>query len=76
MKATLQFNLDDRDDSVAHQRCIKALDMALALFDFSAKLRRIIDISEDGKWLDEDVVSKAFYETLEEHNIIIDRLLL
>jgi hypothetical protein len=50
--------------------------MALALFDFSAKLRRIIDISEDGKWLDEDVVSKAFYETLEEHNIIIDRLLL
>lgn len=33
MKATLTFNLDDPDDRKAHLRCVKSLDMAIALFE-------------------------------------------
>ena len=33
MKATLTFNLDDPDDRMAHLRCVKSLEMAIALFE-------------------------------------------
>jgi hypothetical protein len=75
MEATLRFNLDDPDDNMAHQRCVKALDMALALWDFSGKLRAIVDTSEDGKWIDEDVVWKAWNEILEERGINLNQLI-
>jgi len=32
MNATIRFNLDDPDDRIAHMRCIKSMDMAIALF--------------------------------------------
>ena len=38
MKATLTFDLDDRDDKMAHARCVKALDMAIALFSIREEL--------------------------------------
>jgi hypothetical protein len=40
MKATLEFNLDDPDDRMAHMRCVKSLDMAIVLSDISYNLRR------------------------------------
>jgi hypothetical protein len=76
MTAILKFNLNDPDDNMAHQRCIKSLDMALALWDFSGKLRQIVDTSEDGKWIDEDVVWRAWNEILEEHNLNINNLIM
>lgn len=75
MEATLKFNLDDPDDNMAHQRCVKALDMALALWDFSGKLRAIVDTSEDGKWIDEDVVWKAWNEIMERYNINLNQII-
>ena len=41
MKATLTFNLDDIDDRLAHYRCIKSLDMALALWEFDKYIRML-----------------------------------
>ena len=35
MKATLEFNMDEPEDVMAHLRCAKSLDMALALWDIS-----------------------------------------
>lgn len=75
MEATLRFNLDDPDDNMAHQRCVKALDMALALWDFSGKLRAIVDTSEDGKWIDEDVVWGAWNEIMERYNINLNQII-
>lgn len=75
MTATLRFNLNDQDDCMAHMRCVKSLDMALALWDFSGKLRMIVDTSEDGKWIDEDVVWKAWNEILEERGINLNQLI-
>lgn len=33
MKATLEFDLEDYDDRMRHLACVKAGDMALALWD-------------------------------------------
>ena len=74
MKAVLQFNLDNYDDAVEHLLCIKASDMALALWEFSQALSRICDESEDGKHIDEALVRKAFFDILEEKDISLDKL--
>ena len=39
MKAILEFDLNDNEDQVAHMRAIKALDMALTLWDMEQYLR-------------------------------------
>lgn len=75
MKALLRFDLDDSDDVMAHNRCVKALDMALAMWAFSGRLRRIVDESEDGKYIDEDLVSKAWEQSLEEYEINLNTLI-
>lgn len=33
MKAVLEFDLNDSEDVRAHKRCVKALDMAMALHE-------------------------------------------
>jgi len=38
MKAILTFNLENRDERMEHLRCIKSLDMAIALFDIRNEL--------------------------------------
>lgn len=43
MKATLEFNLDDHDDRLAHMRCVKALDMSLALWEIKYNLKRKLE---------------------------------
>ena len=76
MKATLSFNLDDRDDSIAHFRCVKALDLALTIWTFQNELSKIRDTSEDGKWLDGDLVFRAWTDALEEHTINLNELVI
>jgi len=39
MKATLEFDLDDTDDSMAHKRCVKSLDMAVSIFEIKYNVR-------------------------------------
>lgn len=75
MRANLLFDLEDADDRMEHLRCIKSLDMALAMWDFAAKLRNIVDTSEDGKYIDEDLVWKAWDDALTEYDINLDKLI-
>lgn len=75
MKATLSFNLDLIDDEMDHRRCVKSLDMALFIFDFGNKMRRLVDTSEDGKYIDEQHLWNAWNESLEAYDINIDRLI-
>lgn len=37
MNATIRFNLNDPEDKMSHMRCIKSLDMALALWRIQEK---------------------------------------
>jgi len=76
MKAILQFNLDNEDDAMAHARCIKSLDMALALWTFAGRVREIVDTSEDGKYIDADDVWEAWENVVtDRYNIRMDDLI-
>lgn len=47
MKATLEFNLNEAEDVMAHLRCVKSLDMAIALFEIRHNLiHRLQDLQE------------------------------
>lgn len=75
MKAVLQFNLDDADDRVAHLRCVKSLDIALAMWDFASKIRTLVDTSEDGVHIKEEYLWQAWQDVLHEHDINLDKLI-
>jgi hypothetical protein len=74
MRAKLIFDLDSMDDLAAYERCNKSLDIALALWDFSNKLRSIVKYGSGEE--DVESISKSFYEILEEHNINLEKLIL
>jgi hypothetical protein len=74
MRAKLIFDLDNIDDTVAYERCNKSLDIALALWDFSNKLRSISKYGDGEE--DVESISKIFYEILEEYNINLEKLIL
>lgn len=61
MEAILKFNLDERDDIEAHLRCVKALDMALALWDMDQYLRSKMKYGNKDAELSDDA-----YKALEE----------
>lgn len=76
MKATLEFNLDDFDDRMAHLRCTKSLDMAMALWEIVHNTRKGIMYGLEGKQLEDwEVVSLVFdriHDILGEHNVVVD----
>ena len=49
MKATLEFDLNDPDDRMAHFRCVKSLDMAIALFEILHNTKKGICYTLEGK---------------------------
>lgn len=72
MKAIIEFNLDDHEDRMAHFRCVKALDMALAIWTFSGRLRNIV---EEGGGDKGDALWDAWNETMEEYGINMAEIL-
>ena len=77
MKATLDFNLDDSDDARAHLRAVKALDMALALWDMDGYLRAKIKYGElDGKVYDAFQEARdELREIMQRHHVDLDELI-
>jgi len=75
MKAALYFRLDDPDDIQAHMRCIKATDMALALYRLRNAIHKAIDESEDGKHVDGDLLGDKVNEIFEEFSINLEELI-
>jgi hypothetical protein len=76
MKATLTFNLDDEDDSMAFSRCTQSLQLTLALLEMSNHLRSVTKYGEDEKEVEAyEKVSERFYEILAEQGINIDNLI-
>ena len=84
MKAILEFYLDDHDDVMAHKRCIKALDMALVIWEFAHNSKKTIESQVEGCIkIDKnfshydvlDMIFNRFNEICEEEDINIDNLL-
>ena len=77
MKATLEFNLDEQDDQMAHLRALKAINMALALWDmqqyFRGKLKHgeLDDIAYNALSNAKDTL----YEIMNDHSIDLDELI-
>jgi hypothetical protein len=72
MKAKLEFDLDDMDDKMAHDRCIKATDMALVLWEITTNSYRGLTNGygeEDAYYKGVDAVYEKLRELLEEHDI-------
>ena len=73
MEAILKFNLTDPDDNVAHLRCIKATDMAIALWQIRM-LRKELEWMEDTKELTTENVMSKIFDILDDHNVNTDEL--
>ena len=69
MKAILKFDLEDPDDMMAHKRCVKAKDMAIALYEIYYNLSRRVENEPTKDYT--QIISDIF----EESNIIIDELI-
>ena len=78
MKGILEFNLDDQDDEIAYMRCVKARDMALALFDMDQELRRLIEHGnlDKDKYEVVDAMRFRLREIMGQYNINLDDLLI
>jgi len=73
MKATLEFNLDNLSERIAHMRCVKANDMANVLFDMVGTARLKI---EERLSLDPDIDDKDVYDGVDEVFIELFTLML
>ena len=73
MEAIFKFNLTDPDDNVAHLRCIKATDMAIALWQIRM-LRKELEWMEDNKELTTENVMSKIFDILDDHNVNTDEL--
>lgn len=81
MKAHLIFDLTQQDDVKAHQRAIKATDMAIVLFEIYYNLSKKLESKVDllGDVCTPDYVIEATIQEinrlLDERNLIIDDLI-
>ena len=64
MNATIRFDLNDADDKMAHMRCIKSLDMALAL-------NKIENIVLENDVLTSEDINNIFYQ----YNITLSEII-
>lgn len=78
-KAILKFDLNDQDDSRAHMRAVKSLDMALVLWEMTHNTKKSIHNQIEFDKLDAyEAVDKVFeklFEEMSEHGINLDDLI-
>jgi len=75
MKAILKFDLTDIDEQQAHLRCIKSLDMALALFEIIEKINYTLDTSEDGQTINGVKLQQNIQDIFAKNDINLDKLI-
>jgi hypothetical protein len=76
MKATLEFNLDDPDDSMAHMRCVKSLDIGIVLFYITHNLRQETEDRRKPKTVNQAIeyIFNRIVEVCDDYNININEL--
>lgn len=75
MNAQLNFNLDELDDQRAHMRCVKALDLVLALWDIDQVLRDTVKYGEGIQATYCQEVRDKFWDILRDRDINLDELI-
>lgn len=78
-KATLEFDLNDPDDVMAHLRAVKSLDMASVLWEMAYNTKKGIKNEIEFQNLDAyEAVDKVFqklWDELNEHGINLDDII-
>ena len=74
MEAIIKFDLNDPDDIKDHLRCIKALDMACALWEIRNMRKELEWMEEQGQISSEEVMTKIL-EHFDNHNINVEELM-
>lgn len=78
MKARLEFDLNDFDDRMAHERCVKATDMAFVLWELTTNSYRGLTNGydeDDGYYKGVDAVYEKLRELLDENGINPEKLI-
>jgi hypothetical protein len=79
-KATLTFDLDDRDDRMEFERMMKARDMAMALWELDMngyrKFTKYNDRQEGAYQEGIEEVFEYIRELLKEHQIDVEQLII
>jgi hypothetical protein len=78
MKATLEFNLDDAEDEMAYQRCIKSKEMAMALWEITHNTKKNLEYTLEStadKFESLEVVFDKIYEIIRDNNIDTEQLI-
>lgn len=73
MNAILEFDLNNPDDTRNHLRCIKATDMAIALW-LIRRMRKELEHLEDVNELTTENVMSKIFEILDDLNVNTDEL--
>ena len=77
-KAILEFDLNEPDDVQAHKRAVKALDMAMALWDMDEYLRQQLKYNDKITGEVYDALDKAreqLRDFMNNHNVDLDELI-
>jgi hypothetical protein len=72
MKAILKFDLNEQDDILSHKRCVKSLDMAIALWEVDQYLR------SESKYKDNKIayeIREKLYEIMSDHGLSFNDLI-
>lgn len=79
-KAKIEYDLSDIDDTYAHKRAVKSLDMALALWEIIHNTKKGLEWSMEGKEIDKydalEMVFEKIHEIISDHSIDLDDLIL
>ena len=79
MKAILEYDLNDMDDSMSHLRAIKSLDMALVLWEIAYNVKKQMLYKIEEKGLDAhdaiEEIYKIFWEQINDRCINLDELI-
>ena len=77
-KAILEFDLNEVEDVTAHKRAVKAIDMAIVLWDMDQYLRNQLKYNDKITGEVYDTLDKAreqLREFMNQHNVDLDELL-
>jgi len=84
MKGILEYDLNDLDDRLAHERAVKSLDMALVLWELVhntrkemlGKIERALEQDKNFTPYDSlDIIYDELQRLLDEHAVIPDALI-
>ena len=78
-KAILEYDLNDPDDTMAHLRAVKSLDMALILWEMAYNAKKGIHYDIEGQNITDpyEAVNKVFeklWEEIQERGVFLDEL--